>query len=49
MEERAEEMNFSEFSSIQDDTVAIGNKAEVDWSYGKQVGAFTTEMTSSRK
>lgn len=49
LEDKPDEMNFSEFSSIQEDTVVAENKFEADWSYGKQGGAYTTEMASSRK
>lgn len=35
-EEKPEGMNFSESSSIQEDTVTIGCKQEVEWSIRKQ-------------
>lgn len=41
-------MNFSEFSEIQEDTVAIGTHCEAEWSYSRQ-GAAYTELASSGK
>ena len=49
IEERQDEMDFSEFSSIQEDKLQGSDPKEAEWTNGKLYGAHTTEHGSNSR